>query len=177
MSEMLTPKKNAINHGTMLGLMLGLSTTLMYALNTELFTKWWIGTLSLLLVIALGIISTAKSKGILSGVMTFKEAFTSYFITTAVGLAISTAVGILIFTIIDPDLATYLNERSLEIAQEMMIRFGAPPEEIEKQIANLSQVDNFSIASQAKSYVSLLIFHSVLGLLVGLIFKKAAPTD
>ena len=109
MSEMLTPKKNAINHGTMLGLMLGLSTTLMYALNTELFTKWWIGTLSLLLVIAMGIISTAKSKGILSGVMTFKEAFTSYFITTAVGLAISTAVGILIFTIIDPDLATYLN--------------------------------------------------------------------
>ncbi|MDG1064130.1 MAG: DUF4199 domain-containing protein [Flavobacteriaceae bacterium] len=176
MSEMLTPKKNAINHGTMLGLMLGLSTTLMYALNAELFLKWWVGILSLLLVIAMGIISTAKSKGLLGGFMTFKEAFTAYFITTAVGLAISTAVGILIFTVIDPELASYLNEQSLLMVQDMMARFGAPQEEIDKAIAEAAQVDNFSIMSQAKSYFSLLIFHSVLGLLIGLIFKKAAPT-
>ena len=174
---MLTPKKNAINHGTMLGLMLGLSTTLMYAFNSDLLVNKSVGILMTLLVIVMGIISTAKFKGILSGVMTFKEAFSSYFITTAVGLAISTAVGILIFTIIDPDLATSLNAYLLEIAQETMIRSKDSPEEIEKQIANLSQVDNFSIASQAKSYVDRLIRYSVLGLLVGLIFKKAAPTD
>ncbi|MGB0451517.1 MAG: DUF4199 domain-containing protein, partial [Flavobacteriaceae bacterium] len=91
MSEVMTPKKNAINHGVILGLMLALSTTIMYAFNTELFTKWWVGIASLLLTVVMGILATAKSKGILGGYMSFKQAFSSYFITCAVGLAISTA--------------------------------------------------------------------------------------
>ena len=175
MSEALTPKKNAINHGVFLGLMLALSTTIMYAFDTELFTKWWVGILSLLLVVVMGIISTAKSKGIQGGYMSFKEAFSSYFITCAVGLAISTLVGILIFTIVDPELAQYLNERSMELAQEYMVKFGTPQAEIDKAMAELATKDNFSIVNQAKSYASLLIFHAVIGLLVGLIFKKKDP--
>jgi hypothetical protein len=175
MSEALTPKKNAINHGVILGLMLALSTTVMYAFNTELFTKWWIGIMSLLLVVVMGIIATAKSKGLTGGFMSFKEAFSAYFITYAVGLAISTAAGILIFTVVDPDLAQYLNERSMEIAQEYMVRFGAPQAEIDKAMAELATKDNFSVVNQAKSYASLLIFHAVIGLLIGLIFKKKDP--
>jgi predicted cobalt transporter CbtA len=123
----------------------------------------------------MGIISTAKSKGIQGGYMSFKEAFSSYFITCAVGLAISTLVGILIFTIVDPELAQYLNERSMELAQEYMVKFGAPQAEIDKAMADLATKDNFSIVNQAKSYASLLIFHAVIGLLVGLIFKKKDP--
>ena len=57
MSEAFTPKKNAINHGVILGLMLALSTTMMYAFNTELFTKWWVSILNLLLVVVMGIIA------------------------------------------------------------------------------------------------------------------------
>ncbi len=175
MSEALTPKKNAINHGVILGLMLALSTTFMYAFNTELFTKWWIGIMSLLLVVVMGIIATAKSKGLLGGFMSFKEAFSAYFITCAVGLAISTLAGILIFTVVDPDLAQYLNERSMEIAQEYMVRFGAPKAEIDKAMAELATKNNFSVVNQSKSYASLLIFHAVIGLLIGLIFKKKDP--
>lgn len=175
MSEVLTSKKNAINHGVILGLMLALSTTIMYAFNTELFTKWWVGIASLLLTVVMGILATAKSKGILGGYMSFKQAFSSYFITCAVGLAISTAVGILIFSVVDPELAQYLNERSLEIAREMMERFGAPQSEIDKALAEAAGKDNFSIVNQAKSYISFLIFQSVIGLLIGLIFKKKDP--
>ena len=175
MSEVLTSKKNAINHGVILGLMLALSTTIMYAFNTELFTKWWVGIASLLLTVVMGILATAKSKGILGGYMSFKQDFSSYFITCAVGLAISTAVGILIFSVVDPELAQYLNERSLEIAREMMERFGAPQSEIDKALAEAAGKDNFSIVNQAKSYISFLIFQSVIGLLIGLIFKKKDP--
>ena len=175
MSEVMTPKKNAINHGVILGLMLALSTTIMYAFNTELFTKWWVGIASILLTVVMGIVATAKSKGILGGYMSFKQAFSSYFITCAVGLAISTAVGILIFSVVDPELAQYLNERSLEIAREMMERFGAPQSEIDKALAEAAGKDNFSIVNQAKSYISFLILQSVIGLLIGLIFKKKDP--
>lgn len=175
MSDVLTPKKNSINHGVILGLMLALSTTIIYAFNTELFTKWWVSILNLLLVVVMGIIATAKSKGILGGYMSFKQAFSSYFITSAIGLAISTAAGILIFNIVDPELAQYLNERIMEISQEFMVKMGTPQTEIDKAMAELGETDNFSLVNLGKSYFSSLVFQAVLGLLIGLIFKKKDP--
>lgn len=168
-------KKNSINYGVTLGIILALITTLMYVVNTELFTKWWIGIITILIVIVTGIVSTAKSKSLLGGFMSFKEAFSSYFITVAVGLLISTAVGILIFTVLDPDLAEYLNERTLEITREFMEGFGAPEEEINKALADMEGKNNFSMMNQLKSYVFGLVFQAVLGLLVALIFKKKDP--
>lgn len=168
-------KKSSINYGVILGIILALITTLMYVVNTELFTKWWIGIITILIVIVTGIVSTAKSKSLLGGFMSFKEAFSSYFITVAIGLLISTAVGILIFTILDPDLAEYLNERTLEITREFMEGFGAPEEEINKALADLEGKNNFSLMNQLKSYVFGLLFQAVLGLLVALIFKKKDP--
>ena len=116
-----TLKKSAMNYGLLLGGILALMTTLMYVMNVELFTKWWVGILSMLLVIILGVISVAKAKGLLNGFISFKEAFTAYFITVAIGYLISTFVGILIFTVIDPDLATFIQERTIEITAELVL--------------------------------------------------------
>jgi hypothetical protein len=147
----------------------------MYALNQELFLEWWIGIITILIVIGTGIVATAKAKGLLGGFMTFKEAFSAYFITIAVGLLISTALGILIFTIIDPDLASYLNEQSLEVTRTFMERFNTPEADMEAALDEMRKTDNFSIANQSKSYVFQLIFQAVIGLLVGLIFKRKDP--
>ena len=81
----------------------------------------------------------------------------------------------LIFSIVDPELAQYLNERGLEIAREYMERFGTPQAEIDKVMAEAAGKDNFSVVNQTKSYASFLIFQSVIGLLIGLIFKKKDP--
>ncbi|HET8804561.1 MAG TPA: DUF4199 family protein, partial [Aequorivita sp.] len=82
-NQPISSKKSAVTYGLILGVVLALMTTLMYVLNTELFTKWWIGILSFLVVIAIAIVSVAKAKGILGGIISFKEAFTVYFITVA----------------------------------------------------------------------------------------------
>lgn len=174
-TQPISTKKSAITYGLILGAVLALMTTLMYVLNTELFTKWWIGILSFLIVIVIAIVSVAKAKGILGGIMSFKEAFTVYFITVAIGYFISTLVGILIFNIIDPELASFLQERTLEITAEFMQKFGTPQAEIDKAMAKMADQDNFSIASQLKNYVFGLAFMSVIGLLVALIFKTKNP--
>lgn len=171
----VSTKQSSLQYGLILGGILSLITVLMYALNTELFTEWWIGILTLVIVIAVGIVSTAKAKSLLGGYMTFKEAFSAYFITIAVGLAISTVVAILIFTVVDPDLATFLNERTIEMSREFMERFGTPEAEMEKALAELEGVNNFSVINQLKSYVFNLIFMSVIGLLVALIMKQKDP--
>ncbi len=171
----ISTKKSAATYGLILGAGLALMTTLMYVLNTELFTKWWIGILSFLIVIIIAIVSVAKAKGILGGVMSFKEAFTVYFITVAIGSLISTLVGILIFNIIDPDLAAFLQERTLEMTAEFLQKMGTPQVEIDKQMAKMADQDNFAILSQLKNYVFGLAFMSVIGLLVALIFKTKNP--
>jgi len=173
--ENVTLKESAIQYGLVLGGILSISTVLMYALNQELFLSVWIGVGTILVVIGTGIFATAKAKDILGGFMSFKEAFTAYFITTAVGLAISTVVGILIFSIVDTELASYLNEQSIEMTREFMERFNTPQEVIDESLRELKEVDNFSIANQVKSYFSGLIVQAVIGLLIGLIFKKVDP--
>ena len=171
----ISTKKSAITYGLILGAVLALMTTLMYVLDPMLLTKWWIGILSLLLVIVIAIVSVAKAKGLQGGIMSFKEAFTAYFITVALGSIISTCVGILIFNIIDPEMAAFLQEKTLEITAEFMQKFGTPQAEIDKQMAKLAEQDNYSIATQLKNYVFGLAFMSVIGLLVALIFKTKNP--
>ena len=172
----VTLKESAIQYGLILGGILAILIVMMYALNQDLFLEWWIGIVVIpLIIIGTGIVSTAKSKDLLGGIMTFKEAFTAYFITIALGLLISTAVGILIFSIIDPELAKYIQEQSIEISRGIMERFDTPPEMIEEELDKLRGVDNYSFTSQLKSYFGSLVFFSVIGLLVGLIFKKADP--
>lgn len=174
-NNMQLVRKSSINYGVALGVILALLTTLMYVTDVELFTKWWIGILTIIVVIATGIVSTAKSKSLLGGFMSFKEAFSAYFITVAVGLLISTLVGILIFNVLDPDLAVYLQERTIEITREFMERFGAPEADINAAIADMEGTNNFSVLNQLKSYVFGLVFQAIIGLLVALIFKKKDP--
>jgi len=174
-NQPISAKKSAVTYGFILGAVLALMTTLMYVLNTDLFTKWWIGILSFLVVIVIAIVSVAKAKGILNGVISFKEAFTVYFITVAIGSLISTLVGILIFNILDPDLAAFLQEKTLEMTAEFLQKMGTPQVEIDKQMAKMADQDNFAILSQLKNYVFGLAFMSVIGLLVALIFKTKNP--
>ena len=44
-----------------------------------------------------------------------------------------------------------------------------------ESLNELKEVDNFSIVNQVKSYFTGLIMQAVIGLLIGLIFKKADP--
>ncbi|MGJ8666291.1 MAG: DUF4199 domain-containing protein [Patiriisocius sp.] len=168
-------KQTSTQYGLVLGGILSLITITMYALNPELFVKWWVGIITIILVVAVGIVSTAKSKSNLGGFMTFKEAFSAYFITVAIGLFIATVVGILIFNVIDPEMATYINERAVEVTREFMEKFNTPEADMNAAIAEMQKTDNFSIANQAKSYVFGLVFQAVLGLLIGLIFKRKDP--
>ena len=171
----VTVKESAIQYGLVLGGILAISTVLMYALNQELFLSAWVGISTLIICVGAGIVSTGKAKDILGGIMTFKQAFTAYFITQAIGLLISTAIGILIFSIIDTELAAYLQEESIEMTRGFMERFDTPTEIIEETLSEMRQENNFSMVNQMKNYVGVLVVQAVIGLLIGLIFKKADP--
>ena len=128
-----------------------------------------------LVIIAFGIVSTAKAKGILGGFINFKQAFSSYFITIAIGIIISTVVSVLLFNVIDTEAAEILKEKIIESTTKMMEGFGAPQTEIDKAIGKMEDQNQFGALSQLKSIAFQLIFYAVIGLIVALSFKKIDP--
>ena len=93
---------------------------LIYAVSLDLFIEWWLGIVLFVLVVAYGVVAAKRAKNNNGGFISFKEAFIHYFITVALGAAISSVVGIVIFNFIDPEASTHLNEQILLKTKKMM---------------------------------------------------------
>ena len=98
-----TIKKNGITFGVIIGIVSALITSTIYAIDLNLFTSWWIGVLSILTYLTLGIILLSKTKKELNNIFPFKDAFTTYFIATLIGILIFTLFNVLLFNFIKPD--------------------------------------------------------------------------
>ncbi len=168
-------KKNGITIGVVLGIVLVLITTIMYSTDLSLFTNMWVGIVNFILIIGFGIYASIKAKKALNGIMSFKEAFTSFIIPPIVGLAIYVVFNIILFNVIDPEAKAVITENVIKMSKDMMAKFGAPAADINKAIAEIEKTDSFSPLAQIKSYFYYLIFYCVLGLLIALIFKT--PTN
>ena len=172
-----TTKSAAINYGVYLGAITSLITIIIYGVDIDLFTAPWLGIVLFIIVVAFGAVSALNSRKLLGGFISFKQAFSSYFITIAVGTLMSSIVGIVIFTYIDPEAAIYLNEQVLILTKETMERIGLPQEAIIAAIEEASKKDNFSLGAQTQAFVFRLVFYAVIGLIVGLIVKKTESKD
>lgn len=78
-------KKNGLNFGITIGVISILSTTIIYIVDLKMFGNFWAGIPLILISIILSIIAVSKTKKGLDGFISFKEAFTTYFISSALG--------------------------------------------------------------------------------------------
>ncbi len=164
-------------YGIYLGIALSLITVLAYVFNLDLFTKWWLGIINLLLVIIIAIFAVRKAKQLsTTDYFSFKSAFSAYFIPVAIGLFIATLVSVLLFNIIDPGAADAVKEKTIEVARNMMEKFGAPESEVNKAIAKMDESSQFSVMNLLKAYVYQLAFHAVIALIIALIFREKDPS-
>jgi len=169
-------KSSTINYGLYLGVTLIAITAILYAVKLELLVNFWLMLVILpILIIAFGVVSTAKAKGLLGGFISFKNAFATYFITVLIGIVASTIVSYIIFNFIDPEAAVQLKELSIEKAITFMERMGAPVETIAESVKEMENQDSMSIGTQLKQLAQSIVFFSVIGLIVALIMKKNDP--
>ncbi len=169
-------KSIASTYGIYLGIILSLFTVIAYAIDLTLFTKWWFGILSILILIVVSIIAIRATKKQVSEVYTFKNAFTTYFITILIGTLISTVVSILIFNFIDPEAADTVKELTIDATRGMMEKFGAAESDINEALVKMEEDDQFSMINQLKRFVFSLAFLSVIGLIIALIFREKDPS-
>lgn len=168
-------KSNAINYGLYLGITLASINIIAYVVDVKLFNSLWVLVAILLSIIAFGVISINSSKKILGGFISFKKAFTSYFITVALGLFISTVVYFLIFNVIDTESAQVLAEMQIESQVKMMEGFGTPQASIDEAVSKMQENDPFSIGNQFLGYAIFLTVMSLIGLVVAAVTKKNDP--
>ncbi|WP_435133307.1 DUF4199 domain-containing protein [Formosa sp. A9] len=170
-----TSKPISANYGIYLALFLSAITILAYVINLEWLTSVWVGVGLFVVIIAFGIFAAAKTKSAQNGFISFKEAFTSYFKTIAIGVLISSAVSIVLFNFIDPEAAEFLKQQVIEKSTQMMENFGAPQEAIDQAVADMQEQNQFETVNQLKSLAFQLVFYAVIGLIVALILKKTDP--
>jgi hypothetical protein len=165
-------KKNGISYGIITGVVSALITTSIYAIDLKLFTAWWVTVLSVSFYIIIAMVLLTKTKKELKGIFSFKDAFTTYFISAVVGILISVAFNIILFNFIDPSAKDSIKEISIKYAVEMMHKFNAPSSSINEAVKKMQENDQFSIIELLKGSAFSIVFSSLFGLLLALIFKS-----
>lgn len=170
-------KSIATNYGLYLGVLLAIITVLAYAVKLELLTNMWLGIAILLVIIVFGIISVVKVKQAQNGFASFKESFTSYFVTVLIGLLISSVVSFLIFNVVDTEAAETLKQKTIEQTVQMMEGFNTPAEAIDQTVENMESQNQFGIVGILKSLAFQLVLFSIIGLIVAAVMKKNNPDE
>ncbi len=165
-------KKNGINFGIILGLISVLFTTVIYAVDLHLFTSWWIGIVSIIIAITIGVVLVSKTKKQMGGIISFKEAFTVYFIAAAIGSFISTLFYYILFNFIDTEAKETIKEITLKYTADMMEKFGAPAASVNETMQKLAETDNYSLGNLTFGFAIGLVLQAIFGLILAAIFKS-----
>jgi hypothetical protein len=166
-------KSKAINLGLILGAILALYVTLCYVIDLNLFTNIWLGFIEIALKISFGIFAIIQVKKLLEGYISFKNAFTAYFITIVIGLIISAIVSYVLFDIIDVEASKTLQQLAIEKQIQFAKRFGADNESISVMVDQANKQDSsFSLSNMLLALGMQILGYSIVGLIIALIMKK-----
>ena len=170
-------KKNGVTYGAILGLISIASTTLIYITDIKLFMSWWIGGISLILNIVIGIFLVSNTKKQLNNTIIFKDAFSVYFIAGVLGSTVSALFNYFLFNFIDPQAKETLKEITIKYTVEMMGKFGTPKEVLNQTIAELQKADNYSLENIFMGLLFVYLIVAIFGLILAAIFKSKSPSS
>lgn len=165
-------KSNGIKFGIITGVVSIMITTLLYAIDIELFISMWVGLISLALYVVIGILVISNTKKELKGILSFKEAFTTYLISAVIGIYISVIFNIILFNFFDPTLKDSLKDLTIKASVEMLEKFNSPTSVINETIKKLEETEQFSTLELLKGSIFSIIFSSLLGLILAAFFKS-----
>ncbi|WP_236552254.1 DUF4199 domain-containing protein [Flavobacterium sp. 9R] len=164
-------KKNGITFGVINGIVSCMIISIIYAIDLNLFLKWWITLVIISISLTLSIILLSKTKKEIQSDFSFKDAFTTYFIYAAIGLLISTLFNIVLWNFIDPSAKETLNELTIKYTVSMMQKFNTPASAINETIKGMKENSQFDIDSQLKGYFFNLLISCIFGLIMAAFFK------
>ena len=170
-------KRNGVTFGILIGIFSALITAAIYTIDINLFLSLWLGISIYVLYFVLCIVLLRKTKKELNNVFSYKEAFTTYFITVLLIIAISTLFNIILFNFIDPSAKETLKELTAKYTIEMMQKFDAPASKINEALTKLKDSNPYSTIELLKGSLYSIVFSSIIGLFMAAFFKSNTPTS
>ena len=113
----LKQHKTSIRRGFLLGLSLIWILLTSYFADIGLLTNVWVGLLNVITIVGFGIYSILSAKKVLKGFLSYREAFTAYFITAIIGNILVMSFTIFLFNGI-------MSPEDKEIHKNNLIEFG-----------------------------------------------------
>jgi len=170
-------KKNSADIGLKLGTLIFIISALFYLYDLKFFYNGTLSLISIPLIMGFGLYSIVNAKKLNNQFLSFKEAFTSYFICIVVGYLVISAGDIIIFKFVDPEAGKIINE---ELIIQTKIGFESLPQEyrlsdevISSQLENMGNNPRYSYYSVFMQYMSTLLVNIFIGLISALILKKS----
>jgi len=170
-------KKNGVLFGVITGLVSVLITTLIYSIDLKLFISMWIGFASICAYIIIGVILLSKTKKDLKGVFTFKDAFTTYFISAIIGILISVTFNFILFNLIDPAVKNTLKDLTIKYMADTMQEFNTPASAINEAMKKIQENDPYSAIELVKGSIFKIAFSALFGLILALILKSKSSHE
>lgn len=168
-------KKNGVKFGVITGATSIILTVLVYVIDLKLFANIFVGLGFLIAFLALGIIQLMELKKQLNP-LTFKDAFTAYFIGALVGILISTAFSIVLFNFVDTAARDAIHEHLITFQAETLKSYNVPNEQIVETINSMKESPQFSINGLLTGIIKSLIGSIIFGLILSAIFKSKTNT-
>lgn len=169
-------KKNGITFGIYAGVFSIAFTSFMYLYDINLFTSMWVGSIKILVFVAIAIILLNKTKKELNNSFSFKEAFTTYFICFLICILLATIFELLLFNVIDPGAKDTIQENLIDFQVNMMRKMGTPTSKIKEVVEEMSKVNQYDIFQILKGSAIVIGMSSLFGLIFAAIFKSK-PKD
>mgnify|MGYP003339379752 CR=1 FL=1 len=167
--------KETIQFGLFSGVAAVLVFIVLYILGAEYFMSpvAWISSYFLPIVFAVVAGLTVKRKN--NGYLNFNEALKLSFGVFVITGLMSTIVSFFIFNYFDVAFAERMKQLTIEKAQETMMKFKIPENEIDKAIEKITEQDMFSFGSLSKSFAYACILYFIEALIISAIIKKKKP--
>jgi hypothetical protein len=172
---MQTKKTNA---GIMYGLISGLAAILFLLLLYIAGVKWFVNPIAYFgftIPIIFAVLGGLKQKKINGGYLEFSEALKVVFVTFVIAAIISTLFNYILFNYIDVSFRQALAQETLEKMQDMMKKFGASQEQIDKASDESLKGNSYSLNKMAVGTALGCIFWFLVSLIIAAIIKKKKP--
>jgi hypothetical protein len=170
---------NAVKHGLIVGAIVILLTVLAYVTSLSFMGSFkFLGCL-FLLYIGYVIYAGISYRNATGHYISYGQAFLHGFIVLATAGLVGLVFGIVLYDVVDPELATKLSDAIILNTEDTMRSFGAPEEQIEKTISDMRTdlPKGFTMMGRIKNFFTGLIYDAVIVAITSLIVRKNEPVE
>jgi len=165
--------KSAIKYGLMIGIVQILLALLLYLMGIEYMTKWWVSILIFVLAIILLVTVGKKIRAENGGFISFGNLFVLMLISFVSSMAVATIFNILLYNVIDTNLAQNIEDVTIENMTSMFEGLGMDDDKIEEAMVGMESIsEKFTVAGQAITFMWSIVWGAIISSILAAILKK-----